>query len=107
MAIGGAKYGLIDSVMSNTSNPATLAFLYKGQPVFNIEVSGRQSFFEANAQTSNSRVAYMRGLNFSIPFANRFGIGFGYRPTFSKGYRFNEYQVVEGDSLNRIYLGSG
>lgn len=108
MALGGIKYGLIDSTMSNGSNASTMSFLTKGQPVFNLETTGRFSFFQSLDNSVNSRFVYLRTINFAIPFANRYGLGFGYRPKFSKGYRFNEYQTVEisGDSLNRIYAGN-
>ena len=84
-----------------------MGYLAKGQPVFNVEVTGRLSTFESSLSSSNTRFVYLRGLSFAIPFANRFGMGFGYRPIFSKGYRFSEPQLVDGDSLNRIYQGNG
>ncbi len=107
VALGGTGYALVDSAYNNPINPATIAYLSKGQPIFNIEITGRLSFFESDLSRGNTRLTYLRGIQFSIPFANRLGLGFGYRPAFSKGYRFVEPQLVDGDSLNRIYQGSG
>ena len=106
MALGGVRYGLIDSAYANGSNAAVMSYLAKGQPVFGVDVTGRVSFFESSDGSANTRAAYLRSINFSIPFANKFGLGFGYRPVFSKGYRFNEFQYIQGDSLNRVYQGS-
>lgn len=107
MALGGTGYGYIDSAYSNPINHATMGFLATGQPIFNVEITGRLSAFQSDATSSNSRLVYLRGISFAIPFANRYGLGFGYRPGFSKGYRFSEPQLVDGDSLNRIYQGTG
>lgn len=107
MALGGVRYGIIDSAYANGSNVAVLPYHSKGQPIFSLDVTGRVSFFESADGSANTRVAYLRGINFSIPFANNFGLGFGFRPVFSKGYRFNEFQAIPGDSLNRIYMGNG
>lgn len=107
MALGGVRYGLIDSAYANGSNVAVLPYHSKGQPIFGFDGVGRVSFFDSQTASANRRVAYLRSINFSIPFANNFGLGFGYRPVFSKGYRFNEFQSIPGDSLNRIYQGSG
>ncbi len=107
LALGGTSYGFVDSAYNNPVNQATMSYLSKGQPVFNVEITGRQSFFETESASSNSRLAYLRGIQFAIPFANRYGMGFGYRPAFSKGYRFIVPQLVEGDSLKAIYQGTG
>jgi hypothetical protein len=106
LGMGGVKYGLVDSAYANGSNPAVMSYLAKGQPVFGVDVTGRVSFFESSDGSANTRAAYLRSINFSIPFANRLGLGFGYRPVFSKGYRFNEFQYIQGDSLNRVYQGT-
>jgi hypothetical protein len=107
MALGGVRYGLIDSAYANGSNVALLPYHSKGQPIFGFDVVGRFSFFDSQTASVNRRVAYLRSINFSIPFAKRFGLGFGYRPVFSKGYRFDEFQSISGDSLRKIYQGSG
>lgn len=107
MAMGGVKYSIIDSTNANGSNFAVLPYHSKGQPIFSFDVAGRLSFFESTSNQANTRVVFFRGINFSIPFAKSFGLGFGYRPVYSKGYRFNEYDVQDGDSLNRVYLGKG
>jgi hypothetical protein len=106
LGMGGVKYGLVDSAYANGSNPAVMSYLAKGQPVFGVDVTGRVSFFESSDGSANTRAAYLRSINFSIPFANKLGLGFGYRPVFSKGYRFNEFQYIQGDSLNRVYQGT-
>jgi hypothetical protein len=107
VALGGTAFGIVDSAYNNPQNPAMMAYLSKGQPIFNIEITGRLSFFESNITNANTRLAYLQSIQFAIPFANRLGLGFGYRPVFSKGYRFVEPQFVDGDSLNRIYQGKG
>jgi hypothetical protein len=107
LALGGTGYGLVDSAYNNPINPAAIAYLSKGQPIFNIEITGRLSFFESDLASANTRLTYLRSIQFAIPFAHRLGLGFGYRPAFSKGYRFSEPQLVSGDSLNRIYQGKG
>lgn len=106
LGMGGVRYGLIDSAYANGSNPAAMSYLSKGQPVFGVDLTGRSSFFESSDGSANTRAAYLRSINFSIPFANIMGLGFGYRPVFSKGYRFNEFQYIQGDSLNRVYQGT-
>jgi hypothetical protein len=107
LALGGGGIALIDSSYNNPVNNATIAYLSKGQPIFNVEVTGRISLYQSDLASSSTRITYLRGIQFSIPFANRFGLGFGYRPVFSKGYRFSEPQLLAGDSLNRIYQGDG
>lgn len=107
LALGGAGYGFVDSAYNNPINPAAIAYLSKGQPIFNIEITGRFSFFESDLASANTQLTYLRSIQFAIPFAHRLGLGFGYRPAFSKGYRFIEPQLVDGDSLNRIYQGNG
>ncbi len=106
LGLGGTKYALIDSTYANGSNPATLPYLSKGQPVFSLDVTGRVSFQNSGTDNTNTRVVYMRSVHISIPFAKRFGLGFGYRPVFSKGYRFAD-EPEDGIISKNIYRGSG
>jgi len=107
LALGGIGYGFVDSAYNNKLNSASMSYLAVGQPIFNIDVTGRLSTFTSDVTSSNSRLAYLSGIQFTVPFANRYGLGFGYRPIFSKGYRFIEGQELDGDSLTRIYQGNG
>lgn len=106
LGLGGTRYALIDSTFANGSNAATLPFLSKGQPVFSLDVAGRLSFQRSGDDSKNTRVAYMRSINISIPFAQRFGFSFGYRPVFSKGYSFTE-EPNDGIITRNLYQGSG
>ena len=105
--LGGTNYSLVDSVYSNTNNFSANSYLNKGQVFFNIDIVGRLSNFQSDSGSFFSPTTYFRGLDFTIPFANVNAVNFGFRPHFSRGYRFEEKDLVDIDSLRFVYLGRG
>jgi hypothetical protein len=104
---GGSQIATNDSMYANSYNPASLAFLAHGQPVFSFDIAGRYSDFSSETDNSTNQFGYLRGIQIAIPFGNRFGIAAGMRPTISRGYDFKMYQEIAGDSIRHSYIGSG
>lgn len=106
-AMGNSNISLQDSNVVNYYNPSSYSSMAAGQPIFSLGFSTRFSTFTENGNTSFEPLAGLQHFAFGVPFAKRFGLGFGLKPFTRKGYEFSRRLLVGEDSLYYNYSGSG
>jgi len=105
--LGGASEAYVDSTYLNFYNPASYAFLAKGQPLFSTGIGSRFSTFEENGNSSFSNVTQMTHFALGVPFGKRFGLVIGLKPYAKKGYDFIDENTYSTDTIINRYYGSG
>lgn len=105
--IGNANISLQDSNVVNYFNPSSYSTLGDGQPLFSLGFSARFSTFTENGNSSFEPIAGIQHFAFGVPFAKRFGLGFGLKPYTRKGYEFSRRFLLDEDSIYYNYTGSG
>ncbi|TNE54379.1 MAG: hypothetical protein EP338_07795 [Bacteroidetes bacterium] len=106
-ALGGSFTANADSTIVNYMNPASYSRLGKGQPLFSCAFSSRHGSFEQTGLNEKYHSNSINHFALAVPFANRFAWSFGLKPFSKTGYQVNDYQLVNGDSIEYIYRGSG
>tara|TARA_B100001758_G_C18406812_1_gene612651 strand:+ start:97 stop:1452 length:1356 start_codon:yes stop_codon:yes gene_type:complete len=97
----------VDSTILNFHNPASYSSLSPGKILFSTSLTGRFSF--VNDQESNvyQPSSSLHHFALALSFKKHFGLCFGLRPYFSKGYSFSNEQYTGLDSLIHTYEGRG
>ncbi|SFT67681.1 hypothetical protein SAMN05216474_1727 [Lishizhenia tianjinensis] len=106
-SLGGASVAIIDSSQTNFYNPSSYASIAKGLPLFSMGVDYRSTTLTDGVNEGNLSYGNITHFSLVIPFADRFGLGFGIRPFSRVGYDVNDAEVVNGDSIFYEYKGSG
>ena len=106
-ALGNSSFAYTDSTMVNYYNSASHASLAKGFPLFSLSLKGEYANIQEGSITKNSQYVALEHLYIAIPFAKRFGFAFGITPYSRRGYSFQSYTVIDGDSLRFEYEGKG
>lgn len=106
-ALGNAKSAVIDSIVVNTYNPASYAFLSKGQPLFAMGLSSRVSNYSLNNSTARGTIAGLSQVALVLPLNKRLGVAIGLQPFARKGYSLGSNEALSSDSINYSYIGSG
>lgn len=106
-SLGGSSVAIIDSAQSNYFNPSSYASIAKGLPLFSMGVDYRNTQLSENGNSGNLSHANITHFSLIVPFANRFGLGFGLRPFSRIGYEIDDATYIGGDSLFYEYNGSG
>lgn len=106
-ALGNAKSAVIDSIVVNTYNPASYAFLSKGQPLFAMGLSSRVSNYSLNNSTAHGTIVGLSQVTLVLPLNKRLGIAGGLQPFARKGYSLGTSSALSSDSVNYSYIGSG
>jgi hypothetical protein len=106
-ALGNAKSAVIDSIVVNTYNPASYAFLSKGQPLFAMGLSSKISHYSLNNSTARGTIVGLSQIALVIPLNKRLGIAGGLQPFARKGYSLGTNASLSTDSVYYSYIGSG
>lgn len=106
-ALGNAKSAVIDSIVVNTYNPASYAFLSKGQPLFAMGLASKVSNYSLNNSTARGTIVGLSQIALVIPLNKRLGIAGGLQPFARKGYSLGTSSALSTDSVNYSYIGSG
>lgn len=106
-SLGGSSVSLLDSTISNIFNPASYSFMAEGLPQFSMGYSFRSSEYEYKGATSNVNFANLTHFSLIVPFAKRFGLGFGIRPTTRIGYDISDFSLANNDTTYYKYQGTG
>ncbi len=106
-ALGNAKSAVIDSIVVNTYNPASYAFLSKGQPLFAMGLSSKISHYSLNNSTARGTIVGLSQITLVIPLNKRLGIAGGLQPFARKGYSLGTNASLSTDSVYYSYIGSG
>ncbi|MDX1446902.1 hypothetical protein [Lishizhenia sp.] len=106
-SMGGSSVALIDSSQTNLFNPSSYASIAKGLPLFSMGIDYRNTTLSDGASEGNLSYGNVTHFSLVVPFANRFGLGFGIRPYSRVGYDVNDAELVDGDSVFYEYKGSG
>ncbi|MBW7867273.1 MAG: hypothetical protein H3C31_02990 [Brumimicrobium sp.] len=107
-SLGGASVALTDSSEANFFNPSTYSLLAKQLPLFSFGLNHyEKSFSDNNGLASEGRFTNITHLGLAIPFANRFGLGFGLKPYSRMGYEIGGGNIPDGDSIHYRYSGKG
>jgi hypothetical protein len=105
--LGNITAPVVDSNVSNPSNPSSYAFLSKGQPLFGFGIASRISTYSRNGLSKTDGTAGISQISLLFPIAKRLGAGVGLMPYSSKGYGFYERSYAYDDSVTHQYVGSG
>lgn len=105
--LGNASEAYVDSTFLNIYNPASYAFLAKGQPLFSTGLGTRISNYQENGNSSLSSVTQMTHFALGVPFGKRFGLVMGIKPYAKKGYDFIDENTFSTDTIINRYYGSG
>jgi hypothetical protein len=106
-ALGNSSFAYTDSTMVNYYNSASHASGAKGYPLFSLSLNGQYSNVEDGGVTNTTQYFGLEHMYLSVPFAKRFGLAMGINPYARRGYAFQRYNVVDGDSLRFEYEGKG
>lgn len=106
-ALGNAKSTVIDSIVVNTFNPASYAFLSKGQPLFAMGLSSRVSNYSLSNSSARGTIVGLSQIALVLPLNKRLGIAGGIQPFARKGYSLGTSSALSSDSVNYSYIGSG
>lgn len=106
-ALGNAKSAVIDSIVVNTYNPASYAFLSKGQPLFAMGLASKVSNYSLNNSTARGTIVGLSQIALVIPLNKRLGIAGGLQPFARKGYSLGTNASLSTDSVYYSYIGSG
>ncbi len=106
-ALGNSSFAYTDSTMVNYYNSASHASVSKGFPLFSLALKGEYANIQQGSNTRNSHYVALEHMYIAIPFAKRFGVAFGITPYSRRGYSFQSYTVIDGDSLRFEYEGKG
>ena len=106
-AMGNSSFAYSDSTMVNYYNSASHASLAKGYPLFSLSLKGEFSKIQDGTTEKNAQYVSLEHLYIAVPFAERFGFAFGITPYSRRGYSFQNYTVIDGDSLRFEYEGKG
>jgi hypothetical protein len=106
-ALGNAKSAVIDSIVVNTYNPASYAFLSKGQPLFAMGLASKVSNYSLNNSTARGTIVGLSQITLVIPLNKRLGIAGGLQPFARKGYSLGTNASLSTDSVYYSYIGSG
>ena len=105
--LGNASEAYVDSTYLNFYNPASYAFLAKGQPLFSTGIGTRLSTYEEKGYSSFSNVTQMTHFALGVPFGKRFGLVMGIKPYAKKGYDFINENTYSTDTIINRHYGSG
>ncbi len=105
--LGAGGVALADSNIYNPSNPASLAFLARQQPLLDISLSSRISNYSLGDMKSFRALTNISNLSLAIPVGKRIGFSFGLSPFANKGYELQSNTLQNGDSVFYSYLGKG
>jgi hypothetical protein len=106
-ALGNSSFAYTDSTMVNYYNSASHASGVNGYPLFSLSLVGQYSEQEEGTLTNSTQHFGLEHMYISVPFAKRFGLAFGITPYARRGYSFQKYSIVGGDSLRYEYEGKG
>ncbi|MGJ8661738.1 MAG: hypothetical protein ACSHXL_06850, partial [Bacteroidota bacterium] len=106
-ALGNSSFAYTDSTMVNYYNSASHASAVKGFPLFSLSINGQYSQMQEGDVSKTSQYVRLEHMYIAIPFAKRFGFAFGFTPYSRRGYSFQQYNVIDGDSLRFEYEGKG
>jgi hypothetical protein len=106
-ALGNAKSAVIDSIVANTYNPASYAFLSKGQPLFAMGLASKVSNYTLSNSSARGTIVGLSQIALVIPLNKRLGIAGGLQPFARRGYSLGTNAALSTDSVNYSYIGSG
>jgi hypothetical protein len=106
-ALGNSSFAYTDSTMVNYYNSSSHAAGVKGFPLFSFSLTGQYSQLKEGNLSNTSQYFGLEHLYISVPFAKRFGLAFGITPYARRGYSFQNYTIIGGDSLKFDYEGKG
>jgi hypothetical protein len=106
--MGSANIALADSFLLNISNPASLSFIRKHQPIFDIGISGQFITNRSTTESAGSSAMGLKNIALGFPINNRWGFAFGILPYSNVGY--NVVNVINEPGIGDVtytFTGSG
>ncbi len=105
--IGGASVALATPGQINYANPATYGYVRKHMPILD---AGYRVNILNNATTLSSQrnvVAGLRNFGLQLPISPRTGLVLGIMPYTTTGYKLENNQINQGDTVTYFYNGKG
>jgi len=91
----------------NTYNPASYSFLKYQYPIFSINVYSKSATVEENNKSEDFSNTKLSDIAFGLSFSKRFGLAFGFKPTYETNYSFLQTVNTLNPALRYRYQGSG
>ncbi|SHE78366.1 hypothetical protein [Dysgonomonas macrotermitis] len=107
--MGNLSTGVRDFNYLNPSNPAAISGIDSLRLIFDISVSGKQSYYSRRSKSDGAFNGNLKKLSLGFRLAPRWGISVGVRPLSDVGYQIYSEEPIEGtNSTKAVYLkGSG
>lgn len=107
-SMGGAGYGVKDSLRISTINPASYASIDSGSFLFNAGFNGLLINTTTSNQSGGSSYFNLSYLKFALPVTTWWRSGAGLMPYSTVGYNVNTYDNIDSIGLVRFaHLGDG
>lgn len=104
VGIGSAGVSILDENILNYNNPATYGSAKRYKPIFNIEISGKNSNLRTTESSYSKTTVGLKNFSLLLPVSKKTGIAFGMTPYSTTGY---DVTSIEGDSIAYNYRGFG
>jgi len=107
--MGGIGYGLRNSQMINTMNPASYSAVDTMTFMFDLGITGKVSWMKDGLNKERKINGNLEYIALQFPISKKLGVGVGLEPVSSVGYNYGDtaHLPVEGDLVQNIYSGSG
>lgn len=106
-ALGNTSLAFTDSTYINYGDPSSYHKIADGYPLFSFQLHDQYSIYNDGQSTANVNRLGIHQFALAIPFAKRFGLAFGLKPTHRRDYEFGDFELIDGDTLFYNYRGSG
>jgi hypothetical protein len=107
--MGGIGYGLRNSQLINTINPASYSDIDSMTFMFDMGITGRYAWFQDGLNKEKKINGSIEYLAMQFPLAKRLGMGIGLEPISTVGYAYGEaaYLPIDSGLVRYIFQGSG
>jgi hypothetical protein len=107
--MGGIGYGLRNSQIINTTNPAAFSNVDSMTFMFDLGLTGQYAWFEDGLNKEDKMNGNIEYIAMQFPLIKKMGMGIGLEPVSAVGYNyFDTIRLPVGnDRVNYIYQGTG
>ncbi|GHT14321.1 membrane protein [Bacteroidia bacterium] len=107
--MGGIGYGLRNSQLINTMNPASYSNIDSMTFMFDMGLTGRYAWFQEGLNKEKKINGGVEYLAMQFPLAKKLGMGIGIEPVSTVGYAYGEtdYLPIDSGLVSYIFQGSG
>jgi hypothetical protein len=107
--MGGIGYGLRNSQLINTLNPASYSNVDSMTFMIDFGVMGQLAWFEEESKKSKKTNANLEYVAIQVPLSKALGMSLGFEPFSSVGYNYGQIDTLKevGGYAQKTYAGSG